>query len=111
MDLRTKHNRVKESDASTNKFGKCPNPAHTNRFCEYYDKRSKKALCTQCAIERTMGKPEDLQKKDENGNLDIESSLEPLDQAYDVAKKKAAAPDNDLSVKKEEIRQKLETVK
>ena len=52
-----------------------------------------------------------MSRKDENGNLDVESALEPLDYAYDVAKKKANQPDIDLNNKKEEIRSKLENVK
>ena len=52
-----------------------------------------------------------MSRKDENGNLDAESALEPLDYAYDVAKKRAKQPDNDLNNKKEEIRSKLENVK
>ena len=47
----------------------------------------------------------------EKGNLDIESNLEPLDHAYEVAKKKANTKDTDLTNKKDEIKLKLDNVK
>jgi hypothetical protein len=108
-DLRTKHIKDNVDDARTNKFGKCP--VHPNRLSEYYDKRAKKAFCTKCAIEKTMGRPEDLSKKDEHGNLEIDSSLEPLDEAYRVAKKKATSKDTDLEEMVLTIRSKLDTIK